>query len=163
MLSCVQLFVISWTVAQQVSLSMEFSRQDWSGRLFPSPGVLPNPGIKPASPTLAGRFFTIEPPGNPNNYNNDISNIDIICVLLISIKSGGENEQYRSKIFTFWNRAGLCGIFPGTDSPGPNPFTLACRKCFSLPGLSRVPKSKFNQRSWKMQKQIIKQAKIIIL
>ena len=95
------LFVISWTVAHQASLSMEFSRQDWSGQLFPSPGVLPNPGIEPASPALAGRFFTTESPGNPNNYNNDISNIDIICVLLISIKSGGENEQYRSKIFTF--------------------------------------------------------------
>ena len=25
----------------------------------------PNPGIKPTSPALAGRFFTIEPPGNP--------------------------------------------------------------------------------------------------
>ena len=30
----------------------------------PSPGDLPNLGIKPVSPTLAGRFFTSEPPGN---------------------------------------------------------------------------------------------------
>ena len=30
-----------------------------------SPGDLPNPGIKPASPALAGGFFTTEPPGNP--------------------------------------------------------------------------------------------------
>ena len=33
----------------------------WSGLPFPSPGDLPDPGIKPpspASPTLAGRFFT---------------------------------------------------------------------------------------------------------
>jgi len=45
---------------------MEFSRQeDWSGLPIPSPGQLPNPGIKPASPALAGRFFTIEPPGKP--------------------------------------------------------------------------------------------------
>ena len=45
---------------------MEFSRQEfWSGLPFPSPGALPNPGIKPASPTLAGRFFTTEPPGKP--------------------------------------------------------------------------------------------------
>ena len=28
---------------------------------------LPRPGIKPMSPTLAGRFFTIEPPGKPCN------------------------------------------------------------------------------------------------
>ena len=32
---------------------------------FPSPGDLPNPGIKSMSPTLAGRFFTTEPPGKP--------------------------------------------------------------------------------------------------
>ena len=34
---------------------------------FPSPGNLPNPGIKPMSPVLvlAGEFFTTEPPGKP--------------------------------------------------------------------------------------------------
>ena len=43
---------------------MEFSRQEyWSGLLFPSPGDLPDPGIEPASPVLAGGFFTTEPPG----------------------------------------------------------------------------------------------------
>ena len=33
---------------------------------FPTPGDLPNPGIKPeslAAPALAGRFFTTMPPG----------------------------------------------------------------------------------------------------
>ena len=30
-----------------------------------SPGDLPNPGIEHASPTLAGRFLTTEPPGKP--------------------------------------------------------------------------------------------------
>ena len=40
-------------------MSMEFSRQEyWSGLLFPSQGDLPNPGIKPKSPALAGGFFT---------------------------------------------------------------------------------------------------------
>ena len=28
---------------------------------FPSPGYLPDPGIKPTSPALAGKFFTAEP------------------------------------------------------------------------------------------------------
>jgi len=38
---------------------MEFSRQEyWSGLPFPSPGDVPNPGIKPVSLALAGRFFT---------------------------------------------------------------------------------------------------------
>ena len=32
---------------------------------FPSPGDLPDPGIKPASPALAGGFLTTEPPGKP--------------------------------------------------------------------------------------------------
>ena len=37
----------------QVPLCMEFSRQEyWSGLPFPSSGNLPDPGIKPASPTL---------------------------------------------------------------------------------------------------------------
>ena len=46
-------FVISWTVAHQAPLSMGFSRQEyWSGLSFPSPGDLPNPGIKPWSPVL---------------------------------------------------------------------------------------------------------------
>ena len=32
---------------------------------FPSPGALPDPGIKPASSALAGGFFTTEPAGKP--------------------------------------------------------------------------------------------------
>ena len=41
-------------------LFMGFSRQEhWSGLPFPSPGHLPDLGIKPGSPALAGRFFTI--------------------------------------------------------------------------------------------------------
>ena len=51
-----------WTVAHKVPLSMGFSRQEyWSGLAFPAPGDLPDPGIEPASPELAGRFFTAEP------------------------------------------------------------------------------------------------------
>ena len=37
----------------------------WSGLPFPSPGDLPDPGLKPASPRLAGKFFIAEPPWNP--------------------------------------------------------------------------------------------------
>ena len=40
---------------------MGFSRQEyWSGLPFPIPGNLPNPGVKPKSPALAGGFFTTE-------------------------------------------------------------------------------------------------------
>ena len=52
-LSHVQLFATPWTVAYQASQTMGFSRQEyWSGLPFPSPGNLPNPGIKPGSPAL---------------------------------------------------------------------------------------------------------------
>ena len=52
-----------WTGAHQAPLSKEFSRQEyWSGLPFPSPDDLLNPGFEPASPALAGGFFTTEPP-----------------------------------------------------------------------------------------------------
>ena len=61
-LSRVRLFVTPWTAAYQAPLSMGFPRQEYcSGLLFPSPGDLPNTGIKPASPALASVFFTTEP------------------------------------------------------------------------------------------------------
>ena len=64
LLSCTWLFVTPWTVARQAPLSMEFSRQEYCSELsFPSPRDLPDSGIKPVSPTLAGEFFTTEPPG----------------------------------------------------------------------------------------------------
>ena len=45
---------------------MEFSRQEcWSGLPFPSPGHLPNPGIKPRSPTLQADALPSEPRGKP--------------------------------------------------------------------------------------------------
>ena len=64
-LSHVRLFVTPWTVAHQTPPSMEFSRQEyWSGLPFPSPGDLPNPGIKARSPALRTDALPSEPPGN---------------------------------------------------------------------------------------------------
>jgi len=57
------------TVALEAPLLMGFPSQEyWSGLLFPSPGDLPNPGIKPTSPAWAGGFFTLVPPGKPQHY-----------------------------------------------------------------------------------------------
>ena len=54
MLSCVWFFCDTWT--QLARLLCLFLRQEyWNGLLFPPPGDLPNPGIKPASPSLAGK------------------------------------------------------------------------------------------------------------
>ena len=59
-LSCVRLSVIPWTVACQAPLSMELSRQEsWSEVVVPSPGDLPDPGIRTQVSRTAGEFFTI--------------------------------------------------------------------------------------------------------
>ena len=39
-----------------------FKAKYWSGLPFSSPGNLRDPGIEPMSPSVAGRFFTTEPP-----------------------------------------------------------------------------------------------------
>ena len=58
-----------WTAAYQGPLSMGFSRQEyWSGLPFPSPGNLPEPGIKPVSPALQADSLPVEPPGKPHRY-----------------------------------------------------------------------------------------------
>ena len=55
-----------WTVACQAPLSRGFSKQEyWSGLLFPSPGDLPHPGIKPGSPALQEVSLLSESPGKP--------------------------------------------------------------------------------------------------
>ena len=62
----VWLFVTSWTVAVQASLSMKFSRPGyWSGLPFPSPCDFPDPGIEPGSPALQANFLLSEPLGKP--------------------------------------------------------------------------------------------------
>ena len=56
--------VIPWTVAHQAPLSMGFFGQEyWSGLPFPSPGDLPEPGIKPEYPALQANSLPSEPPG----------------------------------------------------------------------------------------------------
>ena len=60
------LFATPWTVAYQAPLSMGFSRQEcWSGLPLPSPGYLPDPGIKPGSLTFQADTLPSEPPGKP--------------------------------------------------------------------------------------------------
>ena len=47
-------------VACQAPLSLGFSRQEyWSGWPLPSPGDPPDPWVRPESPALAGRFFSV--------------------------------------------------------------------------------------------------------
>ena len=73
LLSHVRLFVTPWTVAHQAPSSMEFSRQEYWSRLpFSSPGVLPDSGIEPRSPTLQADALPSEPPGKPIILENTL-------------------------------------------------------------------------------------------
>ena len=71
-LSHVRLFATPQTIAYQASPSMGFSRQGyWSGLPFPSPGDLPDPGIKPRSPALQADALPFEPPGKLYIYKTE--------------------------------------------------------------------------------------------
>ena len=60
-------FVTPWTVVCQVPLSMEFSRQEYcSDLMFPSPGDIPNPGIKPTSPAWQANSLPLSHWETPN-------------------------------------------------------------------------------------------------
>ena len=68
--SCPTLMTL-WTIDYQGPLSMGFVRQEyWSGLPFPSPGDLPDPGIKPRSPTLQADTLPkcLEVFGSPKKY-----------------------------------------------------------------------------------------------
>ena len=67
-------------------MSVGFSRQEyWSGLPFPSPGHLPNPGIKRACPALVSGFFTTEPARKPlwtsqvHSNNSVLSQYYVLC------------------------------------------------------------------------------------
>ena len=59
-------FATPWTVALQAPLPVGFPRQEqWSGLPFPSPGDLPNPGIKPMSPAWQADSLLLSHLGRP--------------------------------------------------------------------------------------------------
>ena len=74
---------IPWNVVCQAPLPMGFSRQEyWNVLPFPPLGDLPDPGIEPVSPALAGGFFTTEPPGKPHKgilFSHKKERINAIC------------------------------------------------------------------------------------
>ena len=88
---------------------MRLPRQEYcSGLLFPSPGDLSDPGIKPISSALAGGFFTTEPPGKPNGtvplaYSKPIKETGKLC----------EREMRRRRLFRKWARAKVLEVLLG--------------------------------------------------
>ena len=62
-----------------------FRQEYWSRLPFPPPGDhLPDTGIEPATPTLAGRSFTNEPPQCPANHMS-CSNLKYVKLYCISL------------------------------------------------------------------------------
>ena len=87
-LSCVWLFVTSWTIQ-----SMEFSRPEyWSGRPFPSPGDLPNPGLPHCRQTLYQRV-TREAQYHWTMYLKMIEMVNFMCILWQEKNWKGKNGQ----------------------------------------------------------------------
>ena len=104
---------------------MEFSRQEyWSGLPFPSPGVLPNPGIKPRSPRLWADTLPSEPPGNPNSSIavQQISPYLSVLEHQIVTISGSRGWLGSSRWFCYQNKTGT----PGLSHSKVSLLTQAC-------------------------------------
>ena len=104
-----------WTVAYQASPSMGFSRQEyWSGVPFPSPGDLPNPGIKPRSPALQADALTSE-------------SGKIVCMWLVGFPGGSVVKNPQAN-------AGNVDLIPGSGrSPGEGNGSLLQCSCLGNP------------------------------
>ena len=99
--SAAQLCMTPLTVAHQTLLYKEFPRREyWSKLPFPTPGDLPDPGIKPmtpASPAFAGGLFTTEPPGKPDLRKRKVKITMTYRVLLIRMTVEKKKEREREE------------------------------------------------------------------
>ena len=87
------LFGTPWTVATRILYPWGFSRQDyWSGLPCP-PGDLPNPGIKPRSPTLQMDSLPSEPPGKP--MSTGVGNLSLLQGIFPTQESNKGLLHYR--------------------------------------------------------------------
>ena len=150
-LTRVQLVAIPWTAICQAPLSTEFSRQEyWSGLPFPSPAVLPHPGIELMSPSLAGRFFTTESPAKPS-FSKPIHDLFTPGRVKAEVKYG--NPRIRKD--RAWSNQASCLLFaiylchltseqvpflplPLLTFVGDQRPLLATRKVFLPPQIGRV-------------------------
>ena len=96
--SHVQPFMISWTVACQTPLSMEFSRKEyWDGVPCPPPGDIPNPGIKPRSPALQANSLLSESPGKPKNTG--VGSLSLLQGIFLTQESNQSLLQCRQILY----------------------------------------------------------------
>ena len=95
--SCLTLCSL-WTVAHQAPVFLYFPRQEyWSGLPFPSPGDLPNPGIKPRSPAVQAGSLPAEPQGKPKNTG--VGSLSLLQRLFPTQESNGGLLQCRQILY----------------------------------------------------------------
>ena len=93
-LSCVQFFVILWTVARQSPQSTGFPRQEyWSGLPFPSPGELPNPRIEPGLPHCRWILYHLSHQGSPNRLTHTQFTSAVSHSLLLASSTWGQGVE----------------------------------------------------------------------
>ena len=131
---------------------MGFSRQEyWSGVPFPSPGHLPNPGIEPASPALAGEFFTTEAPGKPSlgplkhKYQDEIPSARESWRKHVHRRRGREVQEEMLVNPGGGEKEGQRKAFLRPELPAEEPRTSQEQACLSIcprqaqPGAGRSP------------------------
>ena len=107
---CVQLFPTPWTTQ-----SMELSRPEYqSGQPFPSPGNLPNPGIKPRSPALHTDSLPAEPQGKPKNTG--VRSLSLLQRIFLTQESNRGLLHCRRILYQLSYQGSLKGALPGIKS-----------------------------------------------
>ena len=95
MLSCftqVPPFVTPGTIAH---LSMGFFRQEYCrGLLFPTPGDLPDPGIKPKSPALQPDSLSLSHLGSPYLKRGDNNSLHTLMSTLAAVIPGSKPSSF---------------------------------------------------------------------
>ena len=67
--------ILEWVVISSKGSKHRKIPEYGGGLPFPSPGGLPNPGIKLGSPALQADFLPSEPPGKSIEYSGEVNRI----------------------------------------------------------------------------------------
>ena len=137
-----KLSVTPWTVAHQVPLFMEFSRQEYCiGSPFPSPGDLPDSGIESRSPSWQADSLSTELPQKPH-----LSALHTLIHLILfsSVQFSSVQSLSRVRLFvTPWIAARQASLsitnsqsslkFMSIESVMPSSHLILCRPLLLLP------------------------------
>ena len=114
---------------------MEFSRQEyWNGLPLPSPGDLPNPGIKPASlmfPALAGSMLPSHHLGSPKKRSVQFSSVQSLSHVRLSATPWTAALQASLSITNSHNLLKLMSI----ESVMPSNHLFLCCPLLLLPSI----------------------------